>query len=152
MAGKLIAGIVCGGAGAMPAKHMLSTLVASLQVLISDKDQLELGLMISPFLMAGLVILLCWLAPTVLGAWFRGCLFVTVISIIAAFQVVQCFGIEWIVGETFNDPSVRDAAMASCNNDLTPSIALIYLAMGVAFGAATIMFWRRSMQSGLPDV
>ena len=149
--GKIIAGVVCGAAGAWPAKIVLTSFILAVDQFITDREQLELGLAIAPFLVAGMVVILCAIAPTVLGAWFRGCIFVTVMSVIAAFQVGQCYGIGWIVDQAGGGRDIRDAALAGCMVDVAPWTVYALIAIAIAAGCAAIVVWRRVTQSGTPD-
>lgn len=151
MIGKVVAGVVCGAAVALPAMYVMEMMAAGMIFVMDDKDQIELAVKIMPFVVLPIVVAVCWIAPTVLGAWFRGCLFAAGISVLALVQVAQCYGIGWLIGEATDDRSLREAAMAGCPDSITPMIAAAVAAIAVIFSVAAIIVWRRSAQSEMAD-
>ena len=149
---KLIAGIVCGAAAALPGKYMMSTMLQSVMVaMMQSPGDLAMAVAATPFVVFALVIFICAMAPNVVGAWFRGCLMVTIVAAGFALQALQCFGIEWLFDQVFDDPGVRHAASAGCPEEITPFATIASLVAAVAFGAGAIVVWGMGKRSATND-
>ena len=151
LAPKLIAGVVCGAAAALPGRYLLLTMFVPMLSALGGESDVDAAVVVAPAAVAALVVLIAVIAPTVAGAWVRGCLLVTVVSAVLAVQALQCFGIAWLMEEMVRDRTVREAAMAGCAGDLTPGIAMLSLALAVGFGLATFVIWRAAARSAPPD-
>ncbi len=151
MIGKVIAGVVCGAAAALPGKYMLASIAASLIIFLGDSSQLELAITVVPFFVFALGVFIGVIAPNALGAWLRGCLLVVVVSTVLALQSLQCFGIEYFFERMFDDAAVvRDATIA-CPKDVTPTMTGLSIAAAIIFGITAILVWRRAKQAGEHD-
>lgn len=142
MIGKVIAGLICGAAAAIPGRFMLQSIAAALAPVMGGTRQLEDAVMLTPFAVAILVIVLCVTAPSVAGAWLRGCLIVAVVAAVTTLQALQCYGFDWLFSEMFNDRIARDATTAACLEDQTPLVTGLIAAAGVAAGLAALFVWR----------
>lgn len=147
LAPKLIAGVVCGVAAALPGRFLLLTMFVPMMQAIGGEGDVEAALIVAPVAVGAMVVLITVIAPTVVGAWIRGCLLVTAVSAVLAVQALQCFGIAWLMQEMVRDRAMREAAMAGCAPDLTPGIAVLSIVLAVVFGIATIMIWRTAARS-----
>ena len=149
---KLIAGIVCGAAAALPGKYMMTVMLQSLMVaMMQSPDDLDMAVAATPFAVAALTVFICVIAPNALGAWFRGCLLVTVVAAGFALQSLQCFGIEWLFDRMFDDPHVRQAASAGCPEGITPFMAIASIVAAAAFGSGAIVVWGMGKRSATTD-
>lgn len=142
MIGKLIAGVVCGVAAAVPGRYFLETTIGAMAPLMGNGDDMELAIQAAPFAVGAMVIVIAMIAPNVAGAWLRGALIAAVVGLIVTVQALQCFGFDYLFGEVLGDPVSRDAAMIACPDSLTPLVAMAIAAGAVAFGALGITVWR----------
>lgn len=142
MIGKLIAGLVCGAAAAVPGRYFLETTIGAMQPLMGNGDDMALAIQAAPFAVGAMVVVIALIAPNIAGAWLRGALIAAVVGLIVTVQALQCFGFDYLFGEVLADPISRDAAMIACPDSLTPMVAMAIAAGAVAFGVLGIMVWR----------
>ena len=148
---RLAAGIVCGAAAALPGRYMLIATVGAYADILGEGAGLALAADLAPVAVGILVLVVCLVAPTAVGAWLRGCLMVCGISVLLAMTVLQCVGIGWIFGELFDDPMVREAALSGCPVELTPMVGTLALIGAAVFGGAALVIWRSSSRDAMQD-
>ena len=151
MLGKIAAGIVCGAAGALPARYFMESTIAAFGDLIRGGAGVDFAIAATPFVFAALVVLVCWLAPHALGAWFRGCLFVAIVCLMGAFQLGQCFAMGWFFESVLDDPFAARAATSACPDDMSAGPAVLMVCGAVIFGVAAFMIWRHTSRTRRPD-
>lgn len=144
MIGKLAAGLVCGAAAAFPARYVLETTMGGFRPFTGEPSNMDTAILLAPFAVVALVVVVCVIAPSMIGAWVRGCLIATGVGAVTTLQALQCFGLDWLFREMFNDRAAREAATVACPDSLTPMISAVIAAGAVAFGIAALLIWRNS--------
>lgn len=142
MTGKLVAGLVCGAAAAVPGRFMLESTVGAFEPLMGRAGSMDLTVTLAPFAVAGVVLFVCMIAPNPTGAWLRGCLIVTAVAAVTTLQAAQCYGMDWLFREMFNDRAAREAATLACPEGQTPLVSGLIAAGAVVFGLAALVVWR----------
>ncbi|MEM1161579.1 MAG: hypothetical protein AAGJ28_11645, partial [Pseudomonadota bacterium] len=125
MASKIAAAVVCGLVAGLLGRYVLIALLGAFGDIWADQDSLELLADVAPFAVGPFAAIICLIAPEGMGAWVRGCLFVTVLSGVVALTTLQCIGMGYLFGEIFDDPYARDAALAACPAEMTATLGLL---------------------------
>ena len=142
MNGKLVAGLVCGAAAAVPGRYMLESTILSLSPLMGRADNLDSAILLAPFAVAGLVLFICMIAPSATGAWLRGCLITTAVAAVTTLQAAQCFGMEYLFSVMLNDQIAGEVVSETCPESLTPLVGMLITLCALIFGFAAVFVWR----------